>query len=108
MTSYSISYGEEIMLLFIHYAHVYYNFFKPIPKPNNIPSVLLWRLRALSCLWPVRSSSVTTVMLLKERSRLRARSVTMGTQVNPSEEQLQESHRSQRSQDDLSPSGFDL
>lgn len=73
-----------------------------------IERTLPWRSRTLKDAWPLRSSSVTSEMLLKERSRTRASSVTLGTWVNPQHEQLQWSWRSQRVQESLPSSVLDL
>lgn len=59
-------------------------------------------------MWPVRSSFVTAVILLKERSRLKALPVTVGTLVNPLWEQLQKSCWLQWSQDGFLLSVFNL
>lgn len=59
-------------------------------------------------MWPVRSSFITAVILLKERSRLKALPVTVGTLVNPLWEQLQKSCWLQWSQDGFLLSVFNL
>lgn len=81
----------------------------PSPTPTqSILYVLPWRSRTFSCMWPVRSSFVTAVILLKERSRLKALPVTVGTLVNPLWEQLQKSCWLQWSQDGFLSSVFNL